>query len=55
MSNMGYCRFTNTLADMEDCLENIDDNDLSPEEKNARDAFILICTEVHNGYGEDDN
>jgi len=23
MSNMSYCRFTNTVSDMEDCIEHI--------------------------------
>jgi len=26
MSNMSYCRFENTLADLRDCYENLDDN-----------------------------
>lgn len=32
MSNMSYCRFQNTLGDLGDCYENMDDNDLSKDE-----------------------
>lgn len=30
MSNMSYCRFSNTLADLEDCRDSLDDT--PPEE-----------------------
>ena len=29
MSNMSYCRFQNTVQDLQDCYDNIDDSDLS--------------------------
>lgn len=36
MSNMGYCRFRNTLTDFRDCLEAIESGEeLSPEEQKA--------------------
>jgi len=29
MGNMSYCMFENTVGDMEDCIERINDNDVS--------------------------
>lgn len=41
MSNMSYCRFENTLADLEDCYDNIEDTiDMSVEEAKARIKLI---------------
>ena len=44
---MGYRRFENTLSDLEDCLEHIND-DLgdSPYEEEARDQLIETCKQV---------
>ncbi len=46
--NMSYCRYRNTLIDLGDCQEaiNTDENDLSPEEKQARRQLILMCHEI---------
>ncbi len=33
-----YCRFENTLFDLLDCWENIDDDDLSPAEAGGIDS-----------------
>ena len=38
MANMSYCRFQNTLTDLEDCLEELANNgldNLSEDEKKA--------------------
>jgi len=43
---MSYCRFQNTLADLEDCYENISDDDLSEEEDKARERLIEICEKI---------
>ena len=51
MSNMGYCRFQNTLFDLEDCEEHMDD-DLSPEEMKARERLIKVCKEIAEDYGD---
>lgn len=51
MGNMGYCRFQNTTSDMDDCIENMDDNDLSEEEQEARKRFIEMCIDVALDYG----
>lgn len=45
MSNMSYCRFQNTLEDLRDCFEHIDD-DLSPDECRARQSLIRVCRKL---------
>ena len=51
MTNMSYCRFENTLKDLEDCQNHIDDNDLVESESNCRDALIELCVEIALDYG----
>jgi len=43
---MSYCRFQNTLADLQDCKEHINDQDLSSEELKAKQEMIGICSEI---------
>ena len=48
MSNMSYCRFQNTLRDLRDCseaLEEIDGNlaELSKDEARAANDLIELC------------
>lgn len=53
MSNMRYCRFSNTLSDLEDCLKVINDTeDLSESEATARRRLIKLCAEIveETGY-----
>ena len=45
MSNMSYCRFHNTVEDLEDCLEYILD-DLSESEEKKRKRLVEICYEI---------
>lgn len=52
MPNMSYCRFRNTLADLRDCYDNMDD-DVSDAEKAARARLIKLCREIADDYGED--
>jgi hypothetical protein len=40
--NMSYCRFQNTLRDLQDCESHLFDT-LSPEEHEARLEMIEIC------------
>ena len=59
MANMGYCRFRNTLDDLRDCYDNLDDNDLSEEEAKARRRLVKVCQSVVDdaewlGLGEED-
>ncbi|MCK7461146.1 MAG: hypothetical protein MZU84_03315 [Sphingobacterium sp.] len=46
MANMGYCRFSNTLHDLRDCYEHMDDEDLSDSESEARERLIEVCREI---------
>lgn len=54
MSNMSYCRFQNTADDLADCLDNIEDDNLSPEEEKARRRLVRLCAEILDAYGEED-
>ena len=49
MSNMSYCRFQNTFIELEDCYEHIEDNDLSQDEKEAKEKLINLCCDIAKG------
>ena len=51
MGNMGYVRFQNTLSDLDDCYEHLDD-DLSEDEQEARRRLIGLCVRIANEAGE---
>jgi len=53
MGNMSYCRFENTLADLRDCQEHMDDKDLSSEEAKARLRLIRVCSQIEGDFGEE--
>lgn len=46
MANMGYCRFQNTLTDLEDCFNHIEDTNLSKEEVKAREKLIRLSADI---------
>lgn len=46
MSNMGYCRFQNTLQDLQDCQDHITDCKISEEEKRARERLVEVCRSI---------
>jgi hypothetical protein len=51
MSNMSYCRFRNTLEDLQDCEENMGETDeLSDEETYARKRLIALCKQIADDY-----
>lgn len=55
MANMSYCRFQNTLKDLRECWDAIqaeDGEDLSAEEREARDAMIALCGTIHTSVGD---
>ena len=53
MGNMSYCRFQNTVQDLEDCYENMENpKDLSPEEQKARERLIKLCENIAGDYGD---
>jgi len=51
--NMSYCRFHNTLADLQDCYEHIEDSDLSDMEQKAKDKLIDLCIDIAADYSEE--
>jgi hypothetical protein len=55
MGNMSYCRFENTLGDLQDCYDHIDNEDLSKSEKNARRQLIALCKDIANDYDEEED
>jgi hypothetical protein len=51
MSNMSYCRFQNTLADLQDCYEHWDEEVSSKEEERAREIMLSLCKCILDDYG----
>jgi hypothetical protein len=49
MSNMSYCRFQNTLSDLQDCADNITEK-LDTEEAEARDQLMWIVRDLAEKY-----
>ena len=54
MSNMSYCRFENTLSDLQDCAEHVNDEGLSNTEASARRDLIELCRELARVDIDDD-
>lgn len=56
MGNMGYCRFQNTVGDLEDCYDHIHDDldDFSDEEKKARQRLIELCSDIVNDCDDEE-
>lgn len=52
MGNMSYCRFKNTLSNLQDCLEHIQD-ELEFEESDAREDLIVVCKAILAAIDED--
>lgn len=53
MANMSYCRFENTLSDLEDCKNALDIGDsLSKREAEKAKALIALCREISDFYGD---
>lgn len=50
MSNTSYCRFRSTLEDLRECYENMDDDDISEDEADARKQLIRLCVTIANNY-----
>jgi hypothetical protein len=51
MANMSYTRFQNTLPDLRDCVESLDDVE-SPQEKAAAKKMYQACLEFVKAYEE---
>lgn len=52
MSNMSYCRFRNTLPDLRDCFENMDEPINDEDEEKARVRLIKLCMKIAEEYAE---
>lgn len=50
--NMDHCRFYNTLMDLRDCQEHMDDADLSEEEQDARAELLDVCWRIAKDYAD---
>ncbi len=53
MGNMSYCRFSNTLSNLCDCYDNMDEGGLSEEESKARKRLIKLCGQIFDDYGDE--
>lgn len=56
MPNMSYCRFQNTIRDLQDCNEHItvDPQYLSREEAYCRRRIIELCREITDAFEDHD-
>ena len=54
MSNMSYCRYRNTLEDLQDCQNYMEDTEeLDWEEARARKWLIKMCVAIAEDYGHE--
>ncbi len=55
--NMSFCKFQNTLGDLKDCLDTLDEGppskSLSYEERLARWQLIKTCMTIAEHYSEE--
>ena len=54
MSNMSYCRFHNTIIDLRDCYEHMDE-EVSGDEKYNRKKLIELCEDIVQEFGEEED
>jgi len=53
MGNMSYCRFENTVEDLKDCINHLEDKNISSDEKRSREKLFELCAEVVSMDPED--
>lgn len=58
MSNMSYCRFRNTVKDLQDCVDFLCESgdplaDLSDEEKRAAKRLFKLCKMIADDFCEE--
>jgi hypothetical protein len=54
MGNMAYCRFENTVGDLQDCFDHMtSDGDRSPSEEMARARLIRLCVDIALDFGDE--
>jgi len=57
MANMSYCRFQNTVGDLQDCAEAdglYEPETLSDEEQKARRRLIRLCKDIAAEFEDDE-
>ena len=55
MGNMSYCKFQNTVSDLKNCYESMQDSDLDSYEEKARKKIIDLCVDIAIEYGDEIN
>ncbi len=62
MSNMSYCRFENTVPDLQDCydalsdagsIKEMEDNASSEFEKKAIRKLVKLCKEIADDFSDE--
>ena len=53
MGNMSYCRFENTMSDLQDCLINIGRKAENDFDESSRQELIALFKEVAEDYDGD--
>ncbi len=53
MSNMSHCRFYNTLSDLRDCYEHMDEELMAVAEHESRLRLIRLCVKIASDYGDE--
>lgn len=51
MGNMAYCRFENTVRDLQDCFDFWEEA-VGDGEKKARARLLKLCKEIVKEYGD---
>lgn len=55
MSNMSYCRFENTVTDLNDCYNHMHDLDLSSDEEAKKKELIDLCKEIACDFEDEED
>jgi len=55
MGNMSYCRYENTLKDLEDCEEHFDEKVNSDSEHEARKELIQLCMNIASSFENEED
>lgn len=54
MANMSYCRFNNTLSDLEDCRDALREGNISSlAEKRKAKRLLEVCREIADNFDKD--
>lgn len=63
MPSMDYCKFENTLTDLRNCKEDLDDswgienveekNEDNPYERRSIRALVQLCVDIAEEYGDE--